>query len=80
MTKFLYNIYQIIFGIPIVVIVLIVCTIFIVIGTRFGNANYWAYHPGRIWSKITIRSLFLPVKVEGRENIKGEQIQFNHSK
>ena len=69
MTKFLYNIYQIIFGIPIVVIVLIVCTIFIVIGTRFGNANYWAYHPGRIWSKVTIRSLFLPVKVEGRENI-----------
>lgn len=70
MIKFIYNIYQIIFCAPVIVITLILCTGATVVGTRLGNANFWAYHPGRIWSKIIVRSLFLPIKVEGRENIK----------
>ena len=69
MIKILYYIYQIVFCVPVIVISLIICTAFIVLGTKFGNANYWAYHPGRIWSKIIVKSLFLPIKVEGRENI-----------
>ena len=69
MIRILYNIYQIVFCVPVIVISLIICTVFIVLGTKFGNANYWAYHPGKIWSKIIVRSLFLPIKVEGRENI-----------
>ena len=69
MIKFIYNIYQIVFCIPVIVISLIICTIFIVLGTKFGDANYWAYYPGRLWSKIIVRSLLLPIKVEGRENI-----------
>ena len=69
MIRILYNIYQIVFCVPVIVISLIICTVFIVLGTKFGDANYWAYYPGRLWSKIIVRSLFLPIKVEGRENI-----------
>ena len=41
-----------------------------VIGTRLGNADFWAYHPGRIWSKIVVRILLLSVHVEGREHLR----------
>lgn len=71
--KLLYHIYQIIFCVPLIAITLVLCTFFTVVGTQIGNANFWAYHPGRIWSKIIVRSLLLPVKVVGRENIKDNE-------
>lgn len=70
MLKFLYKAYQLIFCAPFIILSLIILTGFTVIGTHLGNPHFWAYHPGRIWSKVIIRVLFLPVKVEGRENIK----------
>lgn len=79
--KFLYHIYQLIICVPIIAISLAILTFTTVIGTRIGDANFWAYHPGRIWSKIIVRLLLLPVKVEGRENInKNESYVFvsNH--
>lgn len=71
--KIIYRIYQLVICAPIIVFTLALMTLFTVIGTKIGNANFWAYHPGRIWSKIIIRILFLPVKVEGRENIKDNE-------
>ena len=69
MIKFLYHIYQLLFWAPVIVISLMFFTAATVIGTRRGNANFWAYHPGRMWSKVIVRVLFLPIEVEGRENI-----------
>lgn len=69
MIKFLYHIYQLLFCAPVIVISLMFFTAATVIGTRLGNANFWAYHPGRMWSKVIVRVLFLPIEVEGRENI-----------
>ena len=79
--KTLYHIYQLFICAPIIIITLIILTGATVVGTRLGDPHFWAYHPGRIWSKIIIRILFLPVKVEGRENLKdGESYVFmsNH--
>lgn len=73
MIRFIYHIYQLVFCAPVIIISLIILTGATVIGTRLGNANFWAYHPGRIWSKIIVRVLFLPVKVEGRENINKDE-------
>ena len=79
MIKILYYIYQIVFCVPVIVISLIICTAFIVLGTKFGNANYWAYHPGRIWSKIIVKSLFLPIKVEGNPLAKTFNVEITFS-
>lgn len=68
-----YRIYQTLIAAPIIIITLIVLTWATVIGTKIGNANFWAYHPGRIWSIIVVRVLFLSVEVKGRENIKDDE-------
>ena len=38
-----------------------------------GNGHFWGYYPGKLWSQLWIRILFLPVKVEGREHLKKGQ-------
>lgn len=81
MLRFIYRTYQLLICAPLIVIVLAIMTFATVIGTRFGNPHFWAYHPGRLWSKFIVKILFLPVKVTGRENLKeGESYVFvaNH--
>lgn len=68
-----YCLYQLLFCAPVIIITLILCTWATVIGTRIGNPHFWAYHPGRLWSKIIVRVLFLPVTVEGRENLRPDE-------
>lgn len=67
--KILYRIYQLIVVFPLFAINTVVTTCVALLGIRFGDANYWGMTPFRWWSKITIRSLLLPVKVEGLENL-----------
>lgn len=62
-----------VFCAPMIVIVLAIMTLATVVGTRIGNPDFWAYHPGRLWSKFIVRVLFLPIKVTGRENIKDDE-------
>lgn len=69
----LYRIYQLFFCAPLILISLVICTTFTVVGTKIGNPHFWAYHPGRIWSKIIVRSLLLPVRVKGRENLRKDE-------
>ncbi len=68
--KYLYNTYQLFICVPIIILSLMILTWATVIGTRLGNADFWAYHPGRIWSKIVVRILLLSVHVEGREHLR----------
>lgn len=71
--KHLYHIYQLFFCAPVIIISLIILTGATVVGCAIGDPHFWAYHPGRIWSKIIVRILFLPVKVEGHENISDDE-------
>lgn len=71
--KYLYNTYQLFICAPIIILSLMVLTWATVIGTRFGNADFWAYHPGRIWSKIVVRILLLRIHVEGREHLRPDE-------
>lgn len=79
--KYLYYLYQLVVGLPVLVISTIVTAIEVAIGCAIGNGHFWSYYPGRWWGKIIIRMLLLPVKVEGRENLeKGQSYVFvgNH--
>ncbi|MBO4906109.1 MAG: 1-acyl-sn-glycerol-3-phosphate acyltransferase [Bacteroidaceae bacterium] len=72
MTILLYRIYQIIIS-PLLLLATGLTAITVIIGCTVGNAAFWSYHPGRLWSKVMIRLLLLPVKIEGLENIKQGQ-------
>lgn len=79
--KLLYRTYQLLVAAPLFVIVTVVVTILDVIGCRFGNGDFWGYYPNKLWAKAAILLCLLPVKVEGRENLKdGESYVFvsNH--
>ena len=81
MTHFLYCIYQILVFIPLLILSTIITALTVGIGTAIGDASYWGYYPGKWWAKFILGVLFIPVKVEGRENlVKGQSYVFvsNH--
>ena len=71
--KYLYRLYQLLVGLPVLVISTIVTALEVAIGCAIGNGHFWGYYPGHWWGKIIIRSLLLPVTVEGRENLERDQ-------
>lgn len=79
--KYLYRTYQLCIAIPILLIATLLTAVTVIIGCRLGNGHFWGYYPGKLWSRIIIRMMLLPVKVEGRENLqKGQSYVFvaNH--
>lgn len=71
--KYFYYIYQLLICAPVIIISLIILSWATLLGTHFGNAHFWSYYPGKIWSKIVVRILLLPVKVEGREHLRPDE-------
>ena len=79
--KFIYRAYQLFIALPIFLVITIITSLLTVVGCAISNGHFWGYWPGHVWSWITVRLMLLPVKVEGRENIKaGESYVFvaNH--
>ena len=68
-----YAIYTICIFMPIFLIASIITALTTTIGCAIGNGHFWGYYPGKCWSWLTIRILFLPVRVEGREHLKPGQ-------
>ena len=71
--KYLYYVYQLIVGLPVVVLGTIITALTVAVGCAIGNGHFWGYFPGHVWGKVIIRSLLLPVKVEGREHLDKDQ-------
>jgi 1-acyl-sn-glycerol-3-phosphate acyltransferase len=71
--KYLYYIYQLIVGLPVVILGTIITALTVATGCALGNGHFWGYFPGHVWGKVIIRSLLLPVKVEGREHLDKDQ-------
>ena len=70
--KVLYFAYQILIS-PLLLLLTLLTALATIVGCRVGNAAFWSYYPGKLWSQAMIRLLFLPVKVEGRENMNPQQ-------
>ena len=73
MLSLLYKVYQIIIGLPVLLFITIFTALEVGIGTTIGNGHFWGYYPGRWWAKIIVRTLLLPIKIEGRENLEKDQ-------
>ena len=46
--KILYNIYQICFALPILLVLTILTALVTIIGSLLGGAHIWGYYPGKI--------------------------------
>ena len=71
--KYLYRIYQLLIALPIIIVASIITSLTTTVGCLLGNGPFWGYHPGRLWARLIIRVLLLPIKVEGREHLKDKQ-------
>lgn len=67
--KLLYRIYQIFIAAPIAALWTVIIALMVGIGTTIGNGHFWGFYPGKWWGWFILRLLFIPVKVEGRENL-----------
>lgn len=65
----LYRLYQLLIVLPIGLAVTIIAALFTIIGCLVGNAHFWGYYPGKIWSWTLCRLLLLPISIEGKEHI-----------
>lgn len=71
--KFLYRLYQLLIFFPFFVVVTIFVALLTSLGCMVGLSRWFAFLPTRFWGWFTIRFLFLPVKVEGREHLQPGQ-------
>lgn len=71
--KFLYRLYQLLIFFPLFVVVTIFVALLTSLGCMVGLSRWFAFLPTRFWGWFTIRFLFLPVKVEGKEHLQPGQ-------
>ena len=79
--KYLYRTYQLIIALPLLLLWTVIISLMVIVGCSLGGGHFWGYYPGKWWGQAIIRLLLLPVKVEGRENMKKNQsyvIAANH--
>lgn len=79
--KYLYRAYQLCIALPTLLLWTIMISLATAIGCSLGGGHFWGYYPGKSWGWAIIRLLLLPVKVEGRENMKENEsyvIAANH--
>ena len=67
--SFLYKIYQLCIALPILLVCTALTAIITILGSWIGDAHFWGYYPGKIWSIIFCRVLLIPVEVHGREHL-----------
>lgn len=70
---FLYRTYQLFIFFPLFILVTLLTAIVTALGCMMGLSRWFAFTPSSFWGWFTIRFLFLPVKVEGREHLQHGQ-------
>lgn len=68
----LYKVYQLFIALPIIFVATVLTSLITILG-GFINAHVFGYYPGRIWSKVVLRVLLLPIHVEGCEHLQPRQ-------
>lgn len=69
MIRLLYNIYKWLIAFPLLIIITIIITILIGLGSVLFSHKWWGYYPALIWGKCWGWLLFVKIKITGRENI-----------
>lgn len=69
--KALYYSYFFILALPLFILATILAATIAIVGCSLGGAKVFAYYPGVIWSRIALFLFLCPVRLEGREHLKG---------
>lgn len=69
----LYNLYTLFIFLPLFILASVLTALITTAGCQLGNGHFWGYYPGKCWSWLTIRLLFLPVEVRGWEHLNPRQ-------
>lgn len=67
--KYIYRIYQLFIVLPVVLLASLITSLTTIVGCFLGNGHFWGYYPGKMWARLIVYILLLPVKVKGRENL-----------
>jgi 1-acyl-sn-glycerol-3-phosphate acyltransferase len=73
MARVLYSIYIWVCFIPVFLVLTILTALITLGGCLLGGDEVFSYYPGMLWSRATCFLALCPVKVHGREHIKGKQ-------
>ena len=68
--RILYCIYQLFIAVPLFIVWTIIISLTVVVGCSLGGGHWFGYYPGKAWGWLSLKLFLLPVKVEGRENLK----------
>lgn len=67
--KILYILYQIFIALPILLVLTLITALITILGSWLGNAHFWGYYPGKVWSQLFCYVLLLPVRVIGHPEV-----------
>ncbi len=67
--RILYFVYQWVIVLPMMLLLTLLTALTVIIGCTFGKCDFWAYYPGRIWSRLVCALCLLPVHVKGRAHL-----------
>ena len=70
MMKALYNIYLLCIAAPVLLVATVLLAVVAIVGSSVSGTRFWGYYPGKIWSRLVLLLLLIPVRVEGREKIR----------
>lgn len=65
--RILYLIYIILVALPIFIVLTLLTAVISALGSILGGERIFGYWPGKIWSRLTLWLLLIPVKVKGKE-------------
>lgn len=69
----LYKTYQFLVVLPLGLAATLITALVTSVGCIVGDAHFWGYYPGKLWSRFLCYLLLLPVTVEGREHLSDKQ-------
>lgn len=64
-----YRIYQIVIMLPLMVVLTIITSLIVGLGSILFGGRFWGYWPAKIWARLMAWLSFVRVSVRGRENI-----------
>ena len=67
--KYLYRLYQLCIAAPIIIVLTILTSVTVVIGTWIGCGHWAGYYPGHWWAWAILKEHKKTEKVNGRENL-----------
>lgn len=65
---FFYRIYEVVIGIPVLILATIITCIVTAFGCMWGDIMWWSYYPASLWGKLMCRLFWVRIKLTGSEN------------